>query len=423
MEGYFYRRGCTCWKTKCKCGAKNKKQCTCGASKQKVKCTCGAPWAFTIDAGRDPKTGKRKQIPRSGFKTKAEAEAEAAKIQYELGLGIYIEETDKTFKEFSEEWLKIYEKTHSVKISTVRVRKHEVSRLMDYFGCLKMKDITKKQYQNALLDLKEKGFADNTLDGVHATGRMIFKKAVEYDLIKSDPTQYAKVPRTQKTVEELENEEEIPAYLEKEELANFLRTAKEKGLLHDYLIFMTLSYTGIRAGELCALKWTDIDFENCTISITKTYYNPTNNILKYELLPPKTKKSKRVIEIDPVIIAMLEKHKAMQNKAKMRLRSTWHDKGFIFTTDKQPGYPVYIKMVESRMARLLKLAKLNESLTPHSLRHTHTSLLAEAGVSLPAIMDRLGHVDDNTTTRIYLHVTKVKKLEASQKFSELMKNL
>ena len=55
--------------------------------------------------------------------------------------------------------------------------------------------------------------------------------------------------------------------------------------------------------------------------------------------------------------------------------------------------------------------------------YSQTALADIAGVSLPAIMDRLGHVDDETTTRVYLHVTKVKKLEASQKFSELMKNL
>ncbi|MDP5276348.1 tyrosine-type recombinase/integrase [Chengkuizengella axinellae] len=55
------------------------------------------------------------------------------------------------------------------------------------------------------------------------------------------------------------------------------------------------------------------------------------------------------------------------------------------------------------------MAELNSNLTPHSLRHTHTSLLAEAGVELQEIMDRLGHKDDNTTKHVYLHVTKPKK--------------
>ncbi|WP_246516516.1 tyrosine-type recombinase/integrase [Salicibibacter cibarius] len=80
-----------------------------------------------------------------------------------------------------------------------------------------------------------------------------------------------------------------------------------------------------------------------------------------------------------------------------------------------------IKTVERRMKRLMKKAGLNESLTSHSLKHTHTSLLTEAGVHLDEIMDRLGHKDDDTTRSVYLHVTKSRKKEAADKFSDLMK--
>lgn len=80
---------------------------------------------------------------------------------------------------------------------------------------------------------------------------------------------------------------------------------------------------------------------------------------------------------------------------------------FIFAkTERQPGYPIVIKTAQLRMARLLALAKLNLELTPHSLRHTHTSLLAETGVALEQIMDRLDHSDDQVTKNVYLHVTK-----------------
>jgi integrase len=116
------------------------------------------------------------------------------------------------------------------------------------------------------------------LDGVHRTGRMIFKKAIEMRIIKRDPTEFAYLKKDKKTIEQLE-EQEIPKYMEKEELALFLNTAAGKGLDMDYLIFLTLSYTGMRVGELVALKWKDIDFDEHTISITKTYYNPNNNIL------------------------------------------------------------------------------------------------------------------------------------------------
>jgi integrase len=90
--------------------------------------------------------------------------------------------------------------------------------------------------------------------------------------------------------------------------------ASLKGLDLDYLIFLTLSYTGMRAGELVALKWKDIDFNEQTISITKTYYNPTNNTLEYQLVPPKTRKSKRAIVVDEAVIAALKKHMLVQKK-------------------------------------------------------------------------------------------------------------
>ena len=75
------------------------------------------------------------------------------------------------------------------------------------------------------------------------------------------------------------------------------------------------------------------------------------------------------------------------------------------------------------MARLLKKTNLNPELTPHSLRHTHTSLLAEAEVGLEEIMDRLGHQDDEVTRKVYLHVTTEMKKEASDKFSKLMSSV
>lgn len=90
-----------------------------------------------------------------------------------------MKESDITFEDFATEWLALYEGTGIVKESTVRVRNHEIKRLSDYFAKLNLKDITRKQYQNALNDLKKRGYAQNTIDGAYRTGRMIFKKGVE----------------------------------------------------------------------------------------------------------------------------------------------------------------------------------------------------------------------------------------------------
>lgn len=399
-----------------------KRYCKCDEGK---KCTCGATWQVTVGIGRDPITNKRKQKVLSGFRTKREAEIAAATLIAEMEQGTYVAEKDILFKDFVKQWLEAYSSTGIVKISTVRVREHESGRLLKYFANRKMKDITKKMYQDALIDLKKTGLAENTIAGIHSTGRMIFKHAIRQDVIKQDPTQTAILPRSQKTVEEIEQSQEVVKYLEKEQLNKFLNTAKAKGLEQDYIIFLLLSWTGMRAGELCALKWSDLDESEHTLSITKTYYNPRNVTREYQLLTPKTKTSIRRIELDPMVFDELKKHKAKQNEIKMEYRKTYHEGDFVIakTDVLNAGYPECLKTIGNRMRRLLKLANLNESLTPHSLRHTHTSLLAEAGVGLHEIMERLGHKDDDTTRNVYMHVTKTMKKEASHKFAELMRSL
>ncbi|WP_031405330.1 site-specific integrase [Geobacillus vulcani] len=389
------------------------------ASFQKYKTKDGEKWMFKMDVGIDPATGKRKTTTRRGFKTKKEAQLAAAKLYDEINNGGYVKDTNILFKDFAQEWLAIYSET--AKISTIRARKHELGHLMRYFGNLKLKDVTRKMYQDMLLDLKKKGYADNTLDGIHTTGRMIFKKAMELELINSNPTEYAKVPKQKKTVEDIERGNKDMKFLEKHELALFLKTAQEHGLAMDYVVFSTLAYTGMRLGELLALQWKDINFKEHTIAITKTLYSPRNNERYYQLLPPKTQGSIRTIKVDPNIISLLKKHKAEQNEIKLQMGELYHDLGFVFA--RPSGFPEVPKKIELRMKRLLRIANIHKRVTPHSLRHTHTSLLIEAGVGIKEIQQRLGHTDIETTMNIYAHLTKDLEERASQKFGELMSGL
>lgn len=406
MQGHFYRPKCIC-------------------PKDAKKCTCGATWSYIVDVGIDPSTGDRKQEKKGGFKTKSSAQDACGKVIQEVNNGTYIKESEITFEDFSKEWLTDYENTGKPKKeSTILVRKREISRLSPFLDKLKLKDITRKQFQESLNSLKEKNLSQSAIIGSYTTGRMIFKKAVEFEYIKKDPTRYASIPKSVKGIDEFEEEEETIKYLEKSELSYFLQTAKDKGLGKDYLIFLLLAYTGMRVGELCALKWKDVDLVEGSVNITKTLYNPKCNAKKYKLTPPKTKASKRKISIEEIVIEELKKHKAKQNITLMKNRASYHDKGFIFAKETNDlGYPEHINTIGRHMRSLLKKAGLNTSLTPHSLRHTHTSLLAEAGVSLPEIMERLGHRDAKTTTWIYTHTTQTMKKEASRKFSELMKSL
>lgn len=89
---------------------------------------------------------------------------------------------------------------------------------------------------------------------------------------------------------------------------------KEFGLDMDLERFYLLAFSGMRSGELCALKWTDINFETNEIRITKTIYSENNNMKEYELVPPKTAGSVRTIEVEDQIMDMLKEYQMRQKK-------------------------------------------------------------------------------------------------------------
>lgn len=380
----------------------------------------GKTYTYVVDLGRDPITNKRLQHTKGGFKTKKECQAALAKIQTEYHDGTYVNESEITLKDFASKWLEIYKTTANVKVSTVRVRQHESQVLANHFKEAKIKDITGTMYQDFLLKSNEK-YAKNTLSGIQSTSKMIFKKAIELKYIKEDPTKYAVLPKKIITVEDLENQKDLPKFFEKNELIDFLNICKKDYNPQSYITFLILANTGIRVGELCALKWKDINFKDETIKVYKTYYNPTNSTKKYQLLPPKTPSSNRTIYIDSLLINELRKHKVRQNEIRLKIPS-WHDEDFVITKVLNfPGYPETTKQLGITMARIVESNNL-KNLSPHGLRHTHTSLLAAAGVGLEEIMERLGHKDDDITRNIYLHVTEDIKKEAPQKFLEFLKD-
>lgn len=402
MKGHYHKRGC-------KCDPNN--------------CTCNKKWEFVIDIGKDPKTGERRQETKGGFNTRQEAEAAAAALITDVNNGTYIKESNLLFEDFTEQWLSYYIQRNAPKPGTIRLRRYSINKLLNYFAHIKLKNITEEMYQAALDDLKDQDFSKSTIEGVHTTGKMIFKMAVNKRMLKINPTLNAYIKRDEQVIIE-DDEEELPIFFEKEELLLFLNTASEKGLFMDFAIFVLLSYTGMRVGELVALKWKDIDLKKHLIRITKTYYNPDNNSRIYQIVPPKTKKSRRKIIVDEFVIDVLKMYKIEQEKIIKHFGKSYTNKNYVFANvNRHPGYPLLIKFIESRMSRLLKKTNLNLNVTPHSLRHTHTSLLAEAGVDLDEIMDRLGHQDDETTRRVYLHITEGRKQEAADKFSEFMGNL
>lgn len=383
----------------------------------KKKTKKGIRWGFRLYIGTDPVTGKDIRKSKEGFLTQKDAKLAAALFERQYHNGEHIQQSNISFGMLCKAWEEHYH-SQGAKDSSLRARKIALKKILIEFENVPIQKISKLAYQD-LLDKLSIKLSNNYVSSIHTSANMVFQYAKENKLIKDIPTENIKLPKKRETVEELENNNTIVAkFLEKEELEEFLSITKEEGLTGDLITFTMLAYTGLRIGELVALKWNDIDFENQTLRVIKTYYNPTSNKKKYKLLTPKTRSSRRIITIDELLLNLLRRYKIEQDNLKMKNKPIYYDEGFIFTTD--DGYPKTIKAISIRLQRLLKKTNIEKAITPHSFRHTHTSLLIEAGVHIKEIQERLGHSDIKTTMDIYAHMTKNIKKEASIKFSNLM---
>ncbi len=304
-------------------------------------------------------------------------------------------------------------------MSSVRAREKAIHHATERFGDYPIQSIKKHDYQLFVDDMSNQ-YSKNYVDSIVASTNMIFNYAYDMKLIKVLPNEGIKRPKKRLSVEELESSEFKKKFLEKDELFEFLNVAKNHHApLNSFEVFTTLAYTGCRAGEILALKWSDIDFENNTISITKTYYNPNNNKKKYQILTPKTESSIGKISVDTNVIQLLKDYKVnVQDKWKNEL---YVDNDFVFTDNN--GYPLVIRKLSTWINSIMSHTNINKDISTHSFRHTHCALLIEAGVHIKEIQERLRHKDINTTMNIYAKITESYKKDASQKFSKLMENV
>lgn len=362
---------------------------------------------------------RRKQKESESFPTaQAAYDARILKKADQLR-GKLADATKLSVKDWRDRWLEDYELERAAAYNSVRIRKAGTNSFISFVGQeAPLKDITSDDYQRWLNNLKKDGKKENTLLDYHTSARLMFADAVRKGGITANPADNVVLPAYKKSVEEIESgDPELPKYLEKDELKLLLNTIRFREP-QDYRITVILAYSGMRIGECAALNTTDFkDDSDAIISITKTLSNLRSR--SYMVGPPKTKSSIRRVTIGQTAI------KAVKDQLKWREQMekdelVVHKANFLFWSKKYPGYPISVGGYEQRFNRYLELAELPTSLTPHSLRHTHVSLLAEAGVPLPTIQERLGHQDDDITERIYLHVTEAQRKLAPDRFEEIM---
>lgn len=232
----------------------------------------------------------------------------------------------------------------------------------------------------------------------------IFQTAVLWQVIPSNPCLRVKAPRA----EQLEIQ-----CMDDKETAQFFEHLETEPLQYKAMITL-LIYTGMRRGEVCGLKWGDIDFKNKVIHVQRAIlYIPKKGI--YEDTP-KTKGSNRVMKVADIVIYQLEQHRKEQNITRLKLGDRWNDNDYVFT--QWDGKAVHPDSITSWIHKFVDKNNLPYT-NIHSLRHTNASLLIANGVNVATVSKRLGHSSTATTTKTYIHAIK----SADEAASEVLQDL
>ncbi|HEP3625953.1 TPA: site-specific integrase [Streptococcus pyogenes] len=364
----------------------------------------------SIYLGIDQMTGKRVKTSITG-RTRKEVNQKAKHAQFDFlsnGSTIKRKVVIKTFKELSHLWLETYKltvKPQTYDATVTRLNRH----IMPTLGNMKVDKITASDIQ-MLINRLSKYYVNYT--AVRSVIRKVLQQGVLLGLIDYNSARDIILPRKQP------NAKKKVKFIYPSDLKSFLEhleTSQHKryNLYFDAVLYQLLLSTGLRIGEACALEWGDIDLENGTIAINKTY----NKNLKF-LSTAKTQSGNRVISVDKKTLRSLKLYQ-------MRQRQLFNEVGarvseVVFATPTRKYFNASVR--QSALDTRCKEAGI-ERFTFHAFRHTHASLLLNAGISYKELQYRLGHANISMTLDTYGHLSKDKEKEAVLYYEKAMNNL
>lgn len=351
-----------------------------------------------MKAEKDKKTGKwliqyrytdwqgiRKKSTKRGFNTKREAEE---------WLRNFLMSQQADFNMNFEEFLKLYYKDMEPRLreNTLKTKKYIIDlKILPFFGKKSINSITTADIRKWQNELIAQGYSQTYLRTISNQLTAIFNYAVKYYDLKSNPCKKAGSMGKNKADE--------MKFWTKAEFSEFVDSIMDKQ--RSYTAFMTLFWTGMRIGELLALTPADIDFDEKTISISKSYQRIDR---KDVITPPKTSKSNRVISVPEFLLADLKDY----------MNSMY----CLENTDRL--FPVTKYYMEHEMQRGIKNSGVKR-IRLHDIRHSHCALLFEMGIMPLEAADRLGHERVETTLNIYAHLYPNKQKQLSDKLEKVYK--
>ncbi|MGG5368434.1 tyrosine-type recombinase/integrase [Enterococcus sp. AZ196] len=359
--------------------------------------------------GRNEITGKKCYRDKCGFKTKKDAQ---------LWIGETLKNTSKngisgkqtkiqTFRELYELFLEHQRK--NTKPSTVAINRRYIElHVLPYIGEMKLNDIKPVFLQKLVYQWHDKY---KQYAYIRKVASQVFKYGVSLEIIDTNPMSKTLIPRPKQAEKKL-------LFWTKQELNTFFEKLEDFGNQKQLTYFRVLAYTGMRKSEALALQWKDIDFTNKKISITKTISMDEND-QQYVSNTPKTINSIRTISVDEETIKQLTIWRLVQKESYFQLGiSTTNEDQFIFTDTQNRLYKP--QRVNDWLNYLIDKYELPR-ITPHNLRHTHVSLLLEAGVPIKEVSERVGHKDSKITMEIYAHISEEQSERAVDTFMNFMK--
>lgn len=351
-------------------------------------------WQGSACIGRD-KDGK---LIRKYFygKTRKEVSARVADVIKSVRNDTYIIADDNpTVSVWLDDWLYTY-KRNSIKATTFDQYKNLTGKhITPYIGDIKLVSLKTDHLQKIINDMHSKGLSRRTIEFVKIILHSAFKQAVRNKLMHENIAENVVLP--QKEVKEMN----IPTIEEQQMLIDAL----EESYIGRALIFA--SYTGLRRGELLALKWSDFNEEERMLSVNKNLsrvntYKDEGNKTELIVTTPKSAKSRRVIPLIDKAYDLLIAHRKKQKKYMEMIGKLYEDNDLIFSS--KLGTYIDPTNLNRKLSQVTKELGI-KSFGPHMLRHCFATRGLEANVSLKAMQEILGHSSITVTGDIYTHVT------------------
>lgn len=360
--------------------------------------------------GVDQVTGKKAKTSVTG-RTRKEVKQKAKHAQDDFisnGCTVTKVVPVKNYQELADLWLDSYQLT--VKPQTFLDTKRMLyNHLIPVFGTLKLTKLSVSYIQSFINDLSTQLVHYAV---VHSINRRVLQYGVSLQLLPFNPARdiiLPKQPKRENTAIKFIASDDLKALLIHMEKLAF----KKYRYYFDYVLYSVLLATGCRFGEVVALEWSDIDLENGTISVSKNY----NRFLKL-IGTPKSKAGVRTISIDKKTVNMLRLYKNRQRQ--LYLQSGARASSVVFATPTRE-YQNLATRQEALDRRCNEIAI--PRFTFHAFRHTHASLLLNAGISYKELQYRLGHATLAMTMDIYSHLSADKEKEAVSYFEKAMNSL